>query len=419
MARAADHDAVGQRCLATLLPGKHVVHLAPRGCTAAPGAAAVAGGDRPPQPVGDHAGGSSDVQGLALAVEHDRHDRGVAAQHPQRLGAQRAAEVQTRGASPVLQILQAHEHVQVWAPSATGGHVAVVEHVPARVGERFGLPLRLRALVIGVDGTGLRVDHRGDRVEHRGVVEMPLQRATCPATEALQVHLVDRIRRAVVGLGSVLVQRVDQSAAPFQQLRGRVPVGVGRQLGLGTRPHRGRQPLRGRAGQHPRDHLDVPQTRCSRGELLRRRGQPRGQRGSIQPGAGADLFRCVYPAPRLGAIPAHQICDGRDRVVISPLGERSAPQQIGHHGYDDLIQPPCHTFADREHGEQIVRCRGRSARDGKLVDSLRQVVMCRDDRGAGHPSIIPNMCSNYGVYEGWAARWASTAAEAAARCSRK
>ena len=214
---------------------------------------------------------------LALAVEHDRHDRGVAAQHPQRLGAQRAAEVQTPGASPVLQILQAHEHVQVWAPSATEGHVGVVEHVPARVGERFGLPLRWRALVLGVDGTGLRVDHRGDRVEHRGVVEMPLQCATCSATEALQVHLVDRIRRAVVGLGSVLVQRVDQSAAPFQQLRGRVPVGVGRQLGFGTRPDRGRQPLRGRAGQHPRDHLDVPQTRCSRGELLRRRGQPRGQ----------------------------------------------------------------------------------------------------------------------------------------------
>ena len=83
MARAAHHDAVGQRCLAALLPGDHVVHLAPRRRSAAPGAAAVAGGDRPPQPVGDRAGGSSDVQGLALAVEHDRHDRGVAAQHPQ------------------------------------------------------------------------------------------------------------------------------------------------------------------------------------------------------------------------------------------------------------------------------------------------------------------------------------------------
>ena len=62
VARAADHDAVGQRCLAALLPGKHVVHLAPRGGTAAPGAAAVAGCDRPPQSVGDHAGGPTDVQ---------------------------------------------------------------------------------------------------------------------------------------------------------------------------------------------------------------------------------------------------------------------------------------------------------------------------------------------------------------------
>jgi len=83
VARAADHDAVGQRCPAALLPGNHVVHLAPRRRSAAPGAAAVAGGDRPPQAVGDHTRGPSDVQRLALAVEHDRHDRGVAAQHPQ------------------------------------------------------------------------------------------------------------------------------------------------------------------------------------------------------------------------------------------------------------------------------------------------------------------------------------------------
>jgi len=60
-------------------------------------------------------------------------------------GAQRAAEVEACGAGAVLQVLQPHEHVQVGAPSAAGAHVGVVEHVAARVGERFGLPLRVRA----------------------------------------------------------------------------------------------------------------------------------------------------------------------------------------------------------------------------------------------------------------------------------
>ena len=174
-----------------------------------------------------------------------------------------------------------------------------------------------------------------------------------------------------------------------RQLRRRVPIGVGGQLGFGTRPDRGRQPLRGRASQHSRDHLDVPQTRCSRGELLRRRGQPRGQGGSIQTGAGTYLLRCAYPAPRLGAIPAHQICDGRDRVVIPPLGERAPTQQICDHSDDDLIQPSRRPFGDHESGEQIVRIGGRTTRDGKLVDGPGQALMRRDDRGAAHPSILP------------------------------
>jgi hypothetical protein len=119
----------------------------------------------------------------------------------------------------------------------------------------------------------------------------------------------------------------------------------------------------------------MPQARRPRREPLGRRRQPRGQHGSIQPGAGADLLRGPHPAPRLGAIPAQQIRNGGDRVAVAPLGECSSPQQVGHHGHDDLVQPPRDTFADGEHGKQIVGVRGRSARCGQLVNSLGQAAM--------------------------------------------
>ena len=62
----AQHGQVRQLRLAAALPGHDVVALAPRQLPVAPGmrAAAVAGGDRPAQPVGDRPGRPADVQGL-------------------------------------------------------------------------------------------------------------------------------------------------------------------------------------------------------------------------------------------------------------------------------------------------------------------------------------------------------------------
>ena len=51
----------------------------------------------------------------------------------------------------------------------------VVEHVPAHVGQRLGLPLAGRAVVVAGQRLRLRVDHGGDGVEHRGVVEPALE----------------------------------------------------------------------------------------------------------------------------------------------------------------------------------------------------------------------------------------------------
>ena len=106
-------------------------------------ATAVAGGDRAAQPVGDRAGGPADVQRLARAVQHDRDHRRVAAQHPQRLRRDRAAEVQARGPGAVLQVLEPDQHVHVRAaPAALRARRRVVEDVAAHVGQRLGLPLR-------------------------------------------------------------------------------------------------------------------------------------------------------------------------------------------------------------------------------------------------------------------------------------
>jgi hypothetical protein len=71
----------------------------------------------------------------------------AASQHSIRSDSGLSVPPKSRHAAPgaVLQVLQPDEHVQVRAPSAAGAHVGVVEHVAARVGERFGLPLRVRA----------------------------------------------------------------------------------------------------------------------------------------------------------------------------------------------------------------------------------------------------------------------------------
>jgi hypothetical protein len=65
-------------------------------------AAAVAGGDRPAHPVRDGAGLAPDVQWLPEPAQHDRDDRGVAAEPAQLGGMQGAAVVEAGGVGPVL-----------------------------------------------------------------------------------------------------------------------------------------------------------------------------------------------------------------------------------------------------------------------------------------------------------------------------
>ena len=191
-----------------------MMHLAPGRWPAAAGvgASAVPGGHRPAQPVGDGAGGPADVEGLALAVQHDRHHRGVAAQHPQRLRGDRAAEVQTPGPGPVLQVLEPDQHVHVRAvPAAVGEHRrrGVVEHVPAHVGQRLGLPLPGAAVVVARSAAW-----RGRRSPRRSRRTSPRRRTGPSPSRRRRAAGSGTARSPGPGAGRRAAHRPDPAARP-------------------------------------------------------------------------------------------------------------------------------------------------------------------------------------------------------------
>ena len=98
----AQHGQIGQLRLAAALPRHDVVALAPRHRPVAPGmrTAAIPGGHGTAQPVRNRPGRPADIQRLTRAVQDDRHDRRVAAQHPQRLRRQRSRRSRGRRRAP-------------------------------------------------------------------------------------------------------------------------------------------------------------------------------------------------------------------------------------------------------------------------------------------------------------------------------
>jgi hypothetical protein len=97
----------------------------------------------------DGAHRAAHVEGLARPAEHDRHDAGVAGQHPQVGRAHRAAEVEQRVAGPVFEFGERDQHGEVWALTAAGRDgLVVVEGMAADLTERVGLALRQRPGVI-------------------------------------------------------------------------------------------------------------------------------------------------------------------------------------------------------------------------------------------------------------------------------
>ena len=356
---AAQHNEIRQFRLTAQLPRENVVTMRPghRAAAARMGTPAIPGGHRPAESIRDRPGGPAHVEGLALAVQHDRDHRRVTAQHPQRLRRDRAAEVQTPGPGPVFEVVEPDQHVDVRAVPAGVGQYrgrGVVEHVAAHIGQRLRLPLPGAAVVVAGQGLGMGVDHRGDRVEHRRVVEASLH---LPAAggEPGQEQLVHPCRGPVVGLLTVLVQQLDQRRAPLVQLVRGVDVGLAGQLRLRTGPDLGAQPPGRPAAQHPGDHLDMPQPRPPRREHLRRRRQPGRQHRPVQPGPRCDLLGRRHPAAGLEPLPPQQVAQRLHRRLVAPLGERPVAVQIGDRGHRDLIELSHRRLAQRQHRHPLAR----------------------------------------------------------------
>ncbi len=172
-------------------------------------------------------------------------------------------------------------------PTRVGEHRrgGVVEHVPAHVGQRLGLPLPGAAVVLGGERRGVGVDHRGDRVEHRGVVE-PALHLPAAVREPGQEQLVHPGRGPVVGLLTVLIQQFDQRRAPLRAARcGVYWSALPASCASAPAQASGESRPAGLLRQDPGDHLDVPQPGAARREHLRGRGQPRRQHAAVEPGA--------------------------------------------------------------------------------------------------------------------------------------
>ena len=282
-------------------------------------------------------------------------------------------------------------------PTRVGQHRRgrVVEHIPAHVGQRLGLPLPGAAVVLGGQRRGMGVDHRGDRIEHRGVVEPALHLP--PAVgEPGQEQLVHPGRGPVVGLLTVLIQQLDQRRAPLLQLVRGVLVGLAGQLRLRTRPGVRREPPGRPARQHPGDHLDVPQPRAPRREHLRRRRQPGRHHGSVQPRARRDLLGSRHPAAGLEPLPAQQIAQRLNRRPVTPLGEHPVAVQPGNRGHGDLVQLPRRRLTQRQNRHPLTR-RARLRHPTQRIHRLHKQALRGSERALGHAYIFASTTDNSGA----------------------
>ena len=397
---SAQHCQVRQFRLTAVLPRDQVVNFAPRGRapTAGVRATAVPGGHRPTQPVRDGPGGPADVEGLALAVQHDRHHRGVAAQHPQRLRRDRAAEVQTPGAGPVLQILQPDQHVHVRAvPTArraaprTGrgrAHTRTRRPAPRPAApRRCGRPRRSAAW------HGRRSPRRSRRTSPR--------RRTGPSPSPRRPAAGSGTARSPgPGAGRRAAHRPDPAARPAPCPTAAARAGcTGRPCRPAAPPHPPnlrREPPGRPARQHPGDHLDVPQTRPPRREHLRRRRQPGRQHGSVQPRARRHLLGSRHPAAGLEPLPAQQIAQRLNRRPVAPLGEHPVAVQPGNRGHGDLIQLPRRRLTQRQNRHPLTR-RARLRHPTQRIHRLHKQALRGSERALGHAYIFASTTDNFGA----------------------
>lgn len=242
-------------------------------------------------------------------------------------------------------------------------------------------------MIIGIERLGVGVDERGDGVVERRVVEAGLEPPAGAAPVGQQVQLVDRRRRGVVGLGAVLVERVDERGAPGVQLGGGVLSGVGGELRFRARPYLGREPHRGGSGEHLRDDLDMAQPGVAGVEHLGGGRQLWGQRAAVEADTGAHPGGGADPAAGFEPLPAQQIAERRCGGLVAAFGESAASLQVGDGGDGELVEAAGEPFAEGEDGDQLVVGGGGPAGSAQLLDRLDEAVV-RCGKGAGHAPIV-------------------------------
>jgi hypothetical protein len=76
-----------------------------------------------------------------------------------------------------------------------------------------------------------------------------------------------------------------------------------------------------------------------------------------------------------------------DRLVTA-LGERAPPLQIGHSAHDHPVQPPGHAFTHGQHRQQLVIPRARTRNRDQRVDRLDEEAVRGGNAIGGHDSIL-------------------------------
>ena len=304
------------------------------------------------------------------------------------------------GAGPVLQILQPDQHVHMRAvPAALGQHRrrGVVEHIPAHIGQRLGLPLPGAAVVLGGQRRGMGVDHRGDRVEHRRIVEPALHLP--PAVAASRVRNSSFTRAGGRSSGcSPSWSSSSTSAVPQAAAR----------AGCTGRPS-------------PASCASAPGPGCGReppGRLARRAPwrSPRRAANPSAPPRTPPPSPATGPAARAPSNPVRGVtCSAAvtrrrasnrsqpsrslnacNRRLVTALGEHPVAVQPGNRGHGDLIQLPRqspHTASE----PTPARRRARRRHAQQRIDRLHKQALRGSERALGHAYIFASTTDNSGA----------------------
>ena len=308
-------------------------------------------------------------------------------------GVKPAAEVEHRRSAAVFQVVEPDGDGEDGAPAAGRGHVGVLEHIPAGIGECVGLPLRRRAVVLGGARLRLCVEEGRDGVEHRGVVEPADQPPATADPVGAQVQLVDREHRSSSSGAGPSASKASISCAPR----------AASSAGVHSRHHAASCPS---APAHTsgvsRSAAVVSSSRATI-STCRRLASPASNTVAVaasRGGSGAPSSpirgRTRGAAARRRRASARsqpsKIAECGGGGAVAAVGEDAAPFDLGQYADQQLVDAPGRGFAQGQQREQVSVAGARSGHLGepgqRRVDALGDLA----DRAVGHePSLSDDM----------------------------